>query len=88
MAQDENFSDNLQENLSIENEFLKIKLKAMYGDALQMENSAEMLPEIEKQFLKNMMAFEEEYGNAEYTTIYERLGKPAFKAIRELISRH
>jgi hypothetical protein len=30
MEQGEKFSDDLQENLRIENEFLKIKLKAQY----------------------------------------------------------
>lgn len=84
MEQSENFSDDPQENLRIENEFLKIKLKAQYGDAFQMGINEEMPPEIENQFLKNMMAFEEEYANAEYTTIYERIGKPGYKAVNEM----
>ncbi|MEJ7588255.1 MAG: hypothetical protein WKI04_11905 [Ferruginibacter sp.] len=84
MEQGENFSDDLQENLRIENEFLKIKLKAQYGDAFQMENSEEMPPEIENQFLKSMMAFEDDYANTEYSTVYERIGKPSFKALNEM----
>ncbi|MBC7888559.1 MAG: hypothetical protein H7Z13_11820 [Ferruginibacter sp.] len=84
MEQDENFSDDLQENLRIENEFLKIKLKAQYGDAFHMENGADMPPEIENQFLKSMMAFEDEYANAEYTTVYERLGQPGYKPVSEM----
>ncbi len=84
MEQSENFSDDPQENLRIENEFLKIKLKAQYGDAFQMGINAEMPPEIENQFLKSMMAFEDEYANAEYTTIYERIGKPGYKAVNEM----
>jgi hypothetical protein len=31
-----------------------------------------------------MMAFEDEYAHAEYVTVYERIGKPAFKAIDEM----
>lgn len=84
MAQGENFSDDLEENLRLENEILKIKLKAQYGDAFQMEGSKEMTPEIENQFLKSMMTFEEEYANVEYTTVYERIGKPACKTIDEM----
>lgn len=84
MEQGDNFSDDPQENLRIENEFLKIKLKAQYGEDFQMGSSEEMPPEIENQFLKSMMAFEDEYANAEYTTVYERIGKPAYKAVNEM----
>lgn len=84
MEQEERFSDDLQENLRIENEFLKIKLKAQYGDSFQMGISADMPLEIENQFLKSMMAFEEEYANAEYITVHERIGNPQFKSINEM----
>ena len=84
MEQSENFSDDLQENLRIENEFLKIKLKAQYGDAFEMENSGNMPPEIENQFLKSMMTFEEEYTNAEYVTVFERIGQPVCKPVSEM----
>lgn len=84
MEQDEKFSDDLQENLRIENEFLKIKLKAQYGDGFQMGTSEEMPPEIENQFLKSMMAFEDEYANAEYITVYERIGSPVYKPAGEM----
>ncbi len=33
MEQEEKFSDDPLENMKIENEFLKLKLKAQYGDA-------------------------------------------------------
>lgn len=84
MEQGETFSDDPEENLRIENEFLKIKLKAQYGDAFQMGINAEMPPEIENQFLKSMMAFEDEYANAEYCTIYERIGKPVLRPVNEM----
>jgi hypothetical protein len=84
MEQEEKFSDDLQENLRIENEFLKIKLKAQYGDSFQMGISADMPLEIENQFLKSMMAFEDEYANAEYVTVFERLGSPESKRLDEL----
>jgi len=84
MEPGENFSDDRQENLRIENEFLKIKLKAQYGEAFELENSEGMPLEIENQFLKSMMAFEEEYANTEYSTVYERIGKPAYKPVNEM----
>jgi hypothetical protein len=84
MEQNENFSDDSQENLRIENEILKIKLKAQYGDAFHMETNAGLPPEIENQFLKSMMAFEDEYASAEYTTVYARIGKPEIQATEDM----
>ena len=84
MAKDELFSDDPLENLRIENDFLKLKLKAQYGDAFFMQSNADLPPEIENQFLKNMMAFEDAHANAEYTTVYESIGKPDYKPAEEL----
>ena len=83
MEQDEKFSEDPLENLKIENEFLKLKLKAQYGDTFFMQSNADLPPEIENQFLKNMMAFEENHQNAEYTTVYEKIGKPLYKPVTE-----
>lgn len=84
MEKDELFSDDPQENMRIENDFLKLKLKAQYGDAFFMESNADLPPEVENEFLKNMMAFEDAHANAEYTTVYERIGKPDYKSADEL----
>ena len=84
MEKDELFSDDPQENLRIENDFLKLKLKAQFGDAFFMDSNADLPPEIENQFLKNMMAFEDAHANAEYTTVYESIGKPDYKTSEEL----
>jgi hypothetical protein len=84
MEQEEKFSDDPLENMKIENEFLKLKLKAQYGDAFFMQSEEALPPEVENQFLKNMIAFEENQQNAEYTTVYEVIGKPAYKSINEL----
>jgi len=84
MEKDELFSDDPQENLRIENDFLKLKLKAQYGDAFFMQSNAGLPPEIESQFLKNMMAFEDAQAHAEYTTVYESIGKPEYKPAAEL----
>ncbi len=81
---DEKFSDDPLENMKIENEFLKIKLSAQYGDGFFMQGDAALPPDIENQFLKNMIAFEDNSKNAEYTTLYEKIGSPAYKKIAEL----
>ena len=72
------FSEDRDEHFRIENEILRIKLKAEHGDAFQMHSNGEMPPEIENQFLKNMIAFEENYAKAEYTTVFEKIGSPTF----------
>ena len=82
--QEEKFSEDPAEHMKIENEFLKIKLKAQYGDAFFMQGDAEIPHEIENQFLKNMIAFEDNYQNAEYTTVYEKIGSPVFKMAKEM----
>ncbi len=84
MEQEEKFSDNPEEHLRIENEILKLKLKAQYGDAFFMQSNDDLPPEVENQFLKNMMAFEDAHANAVLTTVYEKIGKPHYKSINEL----
>ena len=84
MQDDEKFSDDLVENIRLENEFLKIKLKAQYGDAFSMEANADLPPEIENQFLKNILAFEDANINEDTSTVYEAIGKPAYKPAEEL----
>ena len=79
MEQEEKFSDDPEENLRIENELMKIKLQAQFGDAFQMESSEGMPPEMENQFLKNIIAFEASYTKGDFITVYERIGKPDYK---------
>jgi hypothetical protein len=84
MENEEKFSDDPQEHFKIENEILKIKLKAQYGDAFFMQSNEDLPPEIENQFLKNMIAFEDSHANAEITTVYETIGKPDYRSAEEL----
>jgi len=84
MEQDENFSDDPAENIRLENEFFIIKLKAQYGDTFHMESNGDLPPEIENQFFKNMMAFEDAHANAEFTTVYGNIGKPDYRPAEEL----
>ena len=84
MSQEEKFSNDETENLRIENELLRIQLTAQYGDAFHMETNADLPPDIENQFLKNILAFEENAENAELTTVFQKIGKPSYKSIDEL----
>ena len=84
MEEEEKFSEDPEENINIENEFLKIKLKVQFGDNFFMGGNGELPPEIENQFLKSLISFEENYKDAEFTTIYEKMGSPNFVPAAQL----
>ena len=73
----ERFSDDPHENLRIENEILRMKLQAQYGGISSAES--DISPEEENQFLKHVLAFEEQYANATLKKVYEVIGCPAFE---------
>ena len=75
--------NNPDENLRMENELLKLKLIAQFGDAFQLSNS-ELPPEIENEFLKNVLAFEDAHRNSKFVKVYEQLAKPVYKKAEEL----
>jgi hypothetical protein len=84
MENEERFSDDPQEHFRIENEILKIKLKAQYGDAFFMQRDEHLSPEMENSFLKNIIAYDEASANAEFITVYERIGKPDYRSASAL----
>ena len=74
-----------QDKLSIENEIMKMKLKMQFGDDFVMGTNGSLPPEIENQFLKQGMAFEEKHeGDVEEITVFEKIGKPNLKKVDEL----
>ena len=80
---DQDFSNDPQENLRIENELLKLKMQAEKG-ALFGGNMEDLPPEVEAEFLKNVQQFEDSFENAKQITIYECLGKPVYKKAGDL----
>lgn len=81
--QEENFSNDPEQNLQIENEILKLKMQAERG-ALFGGNMEDISPEMEAEFLKNVEAFEKSFDDAKATSIYECIGSPAYKKAEEL----
>jgi hypothetical protein len=84
MENEEKFSADENENLRIENELIRIKMAAQYGEAFHMGSSGpDLPPEIENQFLKNMMAFEEAFRNSagKKISVYEKMKCPGFKPL-------
>lgn len=72
----EQFSNDPEEQLRIENEILKLKLRAELGG--EMHEFEKMPAELENMFLNNVLAYEHAFANAEETTIYQLLSQPSF----------
>jgi hypothetical protein len=81
-----NENEEEQDKLSIENEIMKIKLQMQFGDDFVMKSNGSLPPEIENQFLKQIMAYEDNHKNVEEESVFERIGKPDFKKVTELKS--
>jgi hypothetical protein len=82
--EDNYLSDEDKDKLSIENEIMKIKLQMQFGDDFIMRSNGTLPPEIENQFLKQIMAFEANHGKGEEVTVFERIGKPDFKKVEDM----
>jgi len=76
------FSEDPEENLRIENELLHLKLQAELG--AETHSFEGVPPEIENEFLKNILAFEHASANAKQVKLYELVGSPAFTPAAEL----
>jgi hypothetical protein len=79
-----NENEEEKDKLSIENEIMKIKLQMQFGDDFVMKSNGSLPPEIENQFLKQIMAYEDNHKNVEEVSVFEKIGKPDFKKVDEL----
>jgi hypothetical protein len=84
LPEDENFSDDPEENLRMQNDFLKMKMMAESGAIFG--GDADLPPEIENQFLKNILEFEKVNADSKPVRIFEILGKPFFDDEKNLNS--
>ena len=82
LPEDEEFSDDPEENLRMQNDFLKMKMMAESGAFFGGEGG---LPaDIENQFLKNVMEFEKANAGSPIQKIFYILGKPTFEEEKKL----
>lgn len=79
---EENFSDDPEANLRIENEILKLKMQAESGAFFG--GGENIAPEIENDFLLHVQQFEEAWKDVKYVKVYDLIGRPAFKKAEEL----
>lgn len=81
----EKFSDDEAEQLRIENEILRLKLKAELGGEIEgIEGTEGLPPEVENLFLKNILSFEHQYDQVELQTIYQILHEPNYSKLVDL----
>lgn len=81
------FSEDPQENLRVENDVLKLKMSAQFGALFSEDPPGDLPPQIENEFLKNVLAFEEAHQHAIRAKVYDVLGRPLFKKETELPDR-
>ncbi|MEC5164429.1 hypothetical protein RCH18_000145 [Flavobacterium sp. PL11] len=62
-----------------ENEFKKLKLSIEHGGIFFNKKNPNIPPEIEGQFLDYVSNFENSFKNSIRITVFEKMGKPAFK---------
>lgn len=79
---DERFSNDPEENLRIENEILRLKLKAELGGIY--ENNIAIPPGLENEFLKSVLAFEHRYAHAKSIKLHELLGYPVCRPEKDM----
>jgi hypothetical protein len=70
---------NSKEQLRAENEFLKMKLMLEKGATFRTVEAGEqdLPPEVENEFLNNIIEFEKQWENPTYIKVFEKIGKPA-----------
>ena len=84
LPDEQKFSDDPEENLRLENEFLKMKMMAESGGIFGGNSDGGISPEIENQWLKNVMEFEKAYANTKPQKMFDLLGKPFFEDEKNL----
>lgn len=82
MENEEPLSDDPEEQLRLENELLKLKLQAEMG--AQFGGNADLPPEVEQEFLKQIMAFQEQQKDAPLVVLGDYAGLPTLKPAADL----
>ncbi len=75
-------SNDQEENLRIENELLRLQLKAELG--VEPYKTNVVGPQIENEFLKHILNFEHNHANSKQIKVYDLLGRPDFKRSDEV----
>lgn len=73
----EEFNDNKEaEKLKAENDFLKMKIMLEHGADFGGDNSQELPASVENEFLRNVIAFEQQFQEHKTIKVFDKLGRP------------
>jgi hypothetical protein len=76
---------NKEEQLRAENDFLKMKLMLQHGAAFGGEEKNELPPEVENEFLNNVLSFEDQFAQGKRISVFDKIGKPDhFRPVSEI----
>ncbi len=70
------------EEIATENELLKLKMMAEFGG--NFTSIDEVPPEIEQQFLKQIISFHKKHEQSKMITVYNYIGRPAYNHANDL----
>jgi hypothetical protein len=70
------------EELSAENELMKLKMMAEFGGDFM--GGEDLPPDIENQFLKQVMNFHKMHDHSKVTTVYKYIGEPEYNHVNDL----
>lgn len=85
LPEEEKFSDDPEENLRMQNDFLKMKMMAESGAVFG--GGEGLSPEMENQFLNNILEFEKKHAASSAKKIKDILGNPTFETQEKLDDR-
>ncbi len=76
---------NNDEKLKADNEFMKMKLMLERGAKFGEFANKELPPQLENEFLKNIIEFERQTEEHGYITLFEKLGRPShFRSVNDI----
>jgi hypothetical protein len=73
------------EEIGNENEFMKLKMMAEFGGNFM--GSENIPPEVENQFLKQIISFHKQHENSKLTTVYKFIGEPEYNHVHDLTDK-
>ncbi|MBK8657701.1 MAG: hypothetical protein IPN22_02175 [Bacteroidetes bacterium] len=73
------------EDIASENQFLKMKMMAQFGG--DFVGNETVSPEVENQFLKQIMSFQKQHGQAKSISVYKYIGEPEYNHVNDLSDR-
>lgn len=73
------------EQLKTENDFLKMKIMLERGGHFGNEGENELPPEVENEFLKNVIEFEKQFDEQKTIKVFDKIGRPGhFRPVSEI----